>query len=34
VADFLEQDADSEEKDRIRRDVYECVNGFLKQVRE
>lgn len=34
VADFLEQDADSEEKDRVRRDVYECVSRFLKYVWE
>lgn len=34
VADFLEQDADSEEKDRIKRDVYECVSSFLKYVWE
>jgi len=32
VADFLEQDADSEEKERIKRDVYECVSSFLKYV--
>lgn len=34
VADFLEQDADSEEKDRVKRDVYECVSSFLKYVWE